>query len=278
MKRVLNWLSAPAFLLALGLTFNACQEQPSTLQPVTGSEARVGDLVEAFYTPADETTVRQTAKAYEALSKAEMDLFIDLDYQRRLKKGDDKIATTLHRDFRKDVNKMAFAKFSKPYNALNEAEAATVGADLAATGKYAAVLGAKAVKGARAAACTAWNTTGSIVVRNQGVVNWTGNTYLGEYSFCYPGQACQTDCDLLFRSRNYSRYYYSAYLWYSTTSAMNVLMYGGCTSCSVPSRRIAVNSSEEYLQFGTGQTRVFFNYGYGYQNFANEVIVKLTVR
>ncbi|HEX8531541.1 MAG TPA: hypothetical protein VF646_16025, partial [Cytophagales bacterium] len=200
--------------------------------------------------------------------------------QRRIKAGEEATLTALHRDYRKDLNQYGLEHFNRTFNNLSSEELEAAHRAVMLDQKYAAVGGGSRV-GGRTQACTSWYTTGSIQVANVGVVNWQNLNdwaFTGEYSFCYPGQACQTDCDYLYRSRNYDRYYYSAYLWHTNTSSYNVLNYGGCSPCYLPSRRISVGTTEEYLQFGAGKGRVNANYGFYPANFGKEVIVKLTVR
>lgn len=270
------------------LSFTACQKEESQPEVVEFSDAatalkstrKVDYIVSKFYSPEDEATIKMINDAYIQLSKDEIEKFIELDYQRRIKIGEDAAMAALHRSYRQDVNRYSQKHFAKNFNALAESELKEAHNAVMNNQKYLSV-GGGSLPGGRVKACTAWYSTGSIQVRNQGVVDWRNTTdlgYLGEFSFCYPGQACQSDCDYLYRSRNYSRYYYSAYLWHTTTSSYNVLNYRNCNPCFLPSRRIAVGSNEEFLQFGAGKDRVIANYGFFPANFGKEVIVKLTVR
>jgi len=270
--------------------FVACQREDS--QPQV-QEADFGDastalhsarkveyIVSRFYAQADEATIKMINAAYLQLSPEEVEKFIDLDFQRRIKAGEEAKMTALHRDYRKELNQYGLKHFNKTFNNLAQEELKAAHEAVMLDQKYASV-GSGNLPGGRTQACTYWYPSGSIQIANIGVSNWQNPNewaLTGEYSFCYAGKPCQTDCDYLFRSRNYNRYYYSAYLWHTTPSSQNVLNWGGCSPCFLPSRRISVGTTEEYLQYGAGKDRVNVNYGFFPVNFGKEVIVKLTVR
>lgn len=287
MKNLTQRFFAP---LLVFLCFTSCEQLEEyldfsgmTTQEALASDRKVKFIAQNFYRSMPSQDVEAVRQAIITLTAAEVDEFIDLDYDRRIRAGEDQDDTKLFQAFRRAAHRAAGERHQRSMFQLSDAEYRVISDELLASGDYDRLieLDLQPNLSGRQMACTGgnWNSTGTISVGNagSGEVQWGPMTYEGSVAICPASGSCQDDCDLLFQSRLYNQYYFSSNIQGTTAAAQGVLTYSGATAHF--SRRIAPNSSEEFLQMATGTRRVQLYYGFGNADvFASQLQTGLVVR
>ncbi len=290
------WMARVASMLVVAsLWLTACQDEKvapvekaaDEVTTALRSADKVSYLVSHFFTPMDDAAIEKMYAAYVELSPEEMEELIELDNSRRLENNEDVQQVTALRDYRKMMHTESIGRFGKSFNAVDKAaqdELFSV-VPLPEIAQQAPIIKTEIEEPALQASCSNWVYTTSIGFRSTGTVQWNGCTFLYEARFCRNSTAnCDTDCDMVFRSRNYNRYYYSSHLHWKNLAARAVMTFSRnflFSGTSLPCRRVTTGTNEEILYFGVGKSRLQSVYGFGsgyQQTFANDVIVQLNKR
>ncbi len=294
-------------LFALSVMLVSCQkEQPAadksaadlsqyaSVTEALASENKVAFLAENFDKSYDEKQAAAISVVFLSLNQQEMDLFIDLSYKKSLRERANPERAALVKDFKHAVNLLAFQKTGKSVeNADNETFTSLL-STVKSSGKYKALFeqsnASAPASAGRTSACAScekgfWYRTGTIATTSSGGSSWPMERYMGKYNFNYIKDGvwtCSTDCDYVFRSQKYNRYYRPGYIYATSQPALNALRWSSAGG-EQPFTTVALSGSEEYFEFLIGKGRVDYSYGYAVfpgseELFRRDVTVRLLVR
>ena len=269
--------------------------QYASVAEALASENKVAFLAENFDKSHDEKQAAAISVAFLSLNQQEMDLFIDLSYQKSLREGANAERASLVKDFKHAVNQLAFKKTGKSVENADDETFITLLSTVKSSGKYKALFeqsdASVPAPAGRTAACAScekgnWYRTGIIATTSSGGSSWPMERYLGRYNFTYlqnGAWVCSTsDCDYVFRSQKYNRYYRPGYIYATSQQALNALRWSSAGG-EQPFTTVAYSSSEEYFEFLIGKGRVDYSYNYNvlpstFELFRRDVTVRLLVR
>ena len=270
-----------AVIIVVGVS---CQNDEELIAPQT-SEALgsidVKYLAENYYEPLGDEEIVRIADAHRAMDYEQASSFIEARYQ--IDKEDmDAHQAALIRDLMHEVNKSVFEQTGQSYASADPAISEAAYSSLIQTEKYAGAIDQdpqdsdEASRTAAVARCLngSWFNTKSTpwnqVLRG---LLWPIR-YIGRYNF----KGNSEDCDYVFRSQNYNRYYRAALIRPTSTAAILALAWKGSTKN--PSKEPAINSREARFEFliGYGRVNLFYPGPNAPQRFARDTKILLGPR
>ena len=235
-------------------------------------------LAANYYKQLSEAEVEKIGTAYKALSHAEMAEFIDARYEINLQEGMDPQEAQLVTAFGHRVNDEVFELSGESYASAGADVVLPVYERLLQEHAFMSLKGRTAAQATERAqaACSPWYRT-----KNMGWTTFHSNRiqwpafFVGSYNF----EGKSDDCDYVFYSQPYNKYYKTAAIRALTSASQQALGWNGATATDAAEP--LVNSNEAVFEFGVGAGRIGVSYLFQSDpgvKFANDVRVLLIPR
>ncbi len=268
----ITFLTSCIFLLGACSTQEAVDPSKQTL---LSSTLLPEQIAENFYRELTAKEIEFISEAYQSMSYQETVKFIDARYNIDISEGVNPEIALQRKNIMHETNNIVFAEQGKPFSSVDIDKSAAIYAELLQSGKYNDLAGASDTQeeANRVASCVSWAYTKTIGYVLSSVSNEWPATYVGQRKF-----GTSTDCDYLFKSQKYNKYWKANRLVGKTFGTQNVLKHGG--SSGNQAKEPGVSSTEAQLEFGAGKNRVNLYY-FGWdapKNFAKEIKVELVKR
>ena len=239
----------------------SCQEENDvTATEANGEELTITYLAENFDKELSDEKVDAIVKAYRALSYEEMTEFIDAQHAVKLAEGISKERADLALALQHEINAKVNEQTGLSSASADQDLVVSIFEQLTQKEKYQSLRSSTTTSGDAGrvqAACSPWYFTKSIEW-----VQFAGDRivwpfyFVGSYNF----GGASDDCDYVFYSKLYNKYYKAYKLQGITAQSRAVLGWNGGTT--LPAAEPLVNSKEAILEFGAGKGRVDFQYTY----------------
>ncbi|MCG8390410.1 MAG: hypothetical protein MJA30_32980 [Cytophagales bacterium] len=263
---------------AVSIFFLSCQDE-NELSTGSGEEPLgVQYLAENYYKQLPGAEVEKIGAAYKVLSHPEMAEFIDARYRINLQEGMDQQEAYLVTEFGHRVNDEIFRLTGGSYASAGAEVVLPIYERLLKEDSFTSLKGRTAAQATERAqaACSPWYRTKSMgwTTLHSNRIQWPA-FFVGSYNF----EGKSDDCDYVFYSQPYNKYYKTAAIRALTSASQQALGWNGATSTDAAEP--LVNSNEAVFEFGVGAGRI--GYSYLFQSnpgvkFANDVRVLLIPR